>query len=871
MASVSGAKTEIDWDVESGRGAYLEPTEHSRPYFKSRGATVFEVFVVTALALALLVPGIWRHSLVDPWETHYAEVARRMLQDDDLVHTKWQNEGFRSKPVLTFWLIASGLRSTGHAIDGGFSGEMVSSESVLFAVRIPFVLFGVFGLVMLWLMMARLVSRRMAWLAFLVVGTTPFYFFIARQAITDMPMVGCLMGSISCFALAIHSGERKLRALVWKINAYHVFLAALFLLVGWQIIYYAVSFSSNPRLGHGVRVANPHILLPLAMSIALAVFVFWHEIFKLAIMPVAALVGLGVGLGVGMAASVALKVAFVGVGLAIGVAVGAVIIAAFIFLAGLKHGGWTWWWEKPRCARQVYMFWFYLLVGISVLGKGLPALGVVGIVCFFYLLLTGEWKLLGKLEIPRGILLVAMIAVPWHVAMWMRDGRRFIHEYFVIHLWKRATSGVHGDRGTFNYFMSQIGIGMWPWIALVPAAVAGVLTKVDPRTREGRVRLLIGAWAITAVAFFSAVQTKFHHYIFPAIPALGILVAFWLDDLLSGKVGRIGLACVTGAGIVLLLMRDFMGEQKQLIELFIYRYDRPWPERAPWSIDLSDTILMFGMLFVVALLIMPRLRKAGIAMFGAFAVLWAYWAMNTYMGHAAKHWGMRDAVRTYYQQRQIYGVDIAYHGRRQLANAWGSFYNKYRKDAKGPDDYVGEFPVASFIPDEFAPGLPMTIGLQVRAARNPGAILEEVKMTGRVKRYTRDKFWIEIRARELDKIKPIIARGSRHKASNRKPWVHVNADRLIAWQLYWRGENFWSGDEIYGKFDDTKTAFKQTDNKAFLKYLKREGNNGRRFFIITESGRARGFVNILPSGRGKATFRILDTSSNKFTLLTFTL
>jgi hypothetical protein len=39
----------------------------------------FELALVVLVALAVLVPGIWSYSLVDPWETHYGEVARRML------------------------------------------------------------------------------------------------------------------------------------------------------------------------------------------------------------------------------------------------------------------------------------------------------------------------------------------------------------------------------------------------------------------------------------------------------------------------------------------------------------------------------------------------------------------------------------------------------------------------------------------------------------------------------------------------------------------------------------------------------------------------------------------------------------------------
>ena len=68
------------------------------------------------LVALVLVPGIRSYSLVDPWETHYGEVARMMLQEHDWVHTQWpggespkDNEGFRSKPVLQFWMMAAGM------------------------------------------------------------------------------------------------------------------------------------------------------------------------------------------------------------------------------------------------------------------------------------------------------------------------------------------------------------------------------------------------------------------------------------------------------------------------------------------------------------------------------------------------------------------------------------------------------------------------------------------------------------------------------------------------------------------------------------------------------------------------------------------
>jgi len=48
--------------------------------------------------------------------------------------------------------------------------EMVHDARTMVALRLPFVLCAVGGLMVLWWMLARLVSRRVAWLALLVVG-----------------------------------------------------------------------------------------------------------------------------------------------------------------------------------------------------------------------------------------------------------------------------------------------------------------------------------------------------------------------------------------------------------------------------------------------------------------------------------------------------------------------------------------------------------------------------------------------------------------------------------------------------------------------------------------------------------------------------
>ncbi|MBA3456802.1 MAG: hypothetical protein H0T42_27180, partial [Deltaproteobacteria bacterium] len=508
--------------------------------------------------------------------------------------------------------------------------------------------------------------------------------------------------------------------------------------------------------------------------------------------------------------------------------------------------------------RQVYLLGCYFLLGVSLLAKGPPGFTVIAGVLALHVILLGKWRELydGGFEIKRGLVIMIVTAVPWHVAMYLKDGIRFIDEYLFTHVLNRAGVGVDNSPGTFEYYTDQIGHGMWLWAALLPAAVTFAFLRARTDTREGRVRFMTLLWAIVAVALFCLVQTKFHHYILPAIPPLAILVAFLLDDVAGGK--RLHpLFAALGCGIVLLLCRDLMHEPERWIEMFVFRYDRPWPNNEPWALDPSDGFLTLGLAAAIALplLAMP-LHRIGVYVVGVVGLAICVWALQSYMPHAGTHWGMRDAVRTYYEQRTIYGQKLVYFGARQAYDDW--------------HDVKDTWELETFVPETLQEGQPMTIRVQLNKATEERIMEREVAMLAHVSAIGDHSVTLKLAPGELAKVHNLIG-NKPDGPTGRKPVRVVDADRLIAWQLYWRGENFWSGDEIYGWLPEMKTAFVKTDNVAFSEYIKDRTRAplGRRYFIITEAGRITGARSMLPTQRAQESFEIVDTSSNKFTIAAF--
>src|SRR5436305_4296715 len=142
--------------------------------------------LVIAGGLLLYVPFAGTYGLWDPWETHYAEVARQMTHRGDYISLWWPGsprdpDVFWSKPALSFWLMSLTMRLFGIGLPGNPAGEMALGHRAEWAARLPFCLAGVVGIYGVYLLASRLVSRRAGVLAAVVVATAPMYSLVARQ------------------------------------------------------------------------------------------------------------------------------------------------------------------------------------------------------------------------------------------------------------------------------------------------------------------------------------------------------------------------------------------------------------------------------------------------------------------------------------------------------------------------------------------------------------------------------------------------------------------------------------------------------------------------------------------------------------------
>jgi 4-amino-4-deoxy-L-arabinose transferase-like glycosyltransferase len=609
------------------------------------------------LSAGLVLATLGSHGLWDCWETHYGEVARRQLEQDDWIGLWWQDEWFFSKPILIFWMMNLGLALFGVDVrPDSIPAHAEWGLRFLVAVLAIAVVLGVYSL------LARRVSRRAGLFAALVLLTMPLWAFMTRQAITDLPFVGLMTLAVVLFLAGVTADpDAEVRPLLrlplgrgrcLPLTGFHAVIA------GWAAVGVPqmILLSTRSAAFRQGTLARGD-LKTVASAVSLT------DVHLSDFLPSA--------LGVRLGGHVDLSLDWLLLGLA--------CLVPFLLLLRSLRG-------ERRVSRLCFAG-MYLMLALSVMAKGLPGLvmPILGLAGLWIHLapwrrtagrgargfLGWHVEMLRRLDAARGAGLFLLVASPWYVAMVFRHGSQFFNRFFIHDHFKRLSVGVHGDNGTVEYYVQQLGYAAFPWVALLPFAILALVRwsaggaaaeGTDPAARTQRlIRIFCASWFVLSLAFLSLMVTKFHHYVFPLLPAAAILIGLLIDDAWSGRLRRLGPVVLCGLVILAVVARDLavspakgagvLAGHAQLLGLFIYKYSRPYPAGPEY--DFGPSLIAFSALFGLLLLgwLGTRWRRAAIALTLVAALGFEFWLAQRYMVGLAPHWTQRHLVEEYYARR----------------------------------------------------------------------------------------------------------------------------------------------------------------------------------------------------------------------------
>jgi 4-amino-4-deoxy-L-arabinose transferase-like glycosyltransferase len=267
----------------------------------------------------------------------------------------------------------------------------------------------------------------------------------------------------------------------------------------------------------------------------------------------------------------------------------------------------------------------YLLIAGAVLTKGPIALVLCGVAMALAVAMSAEVRgRLLALHWAAGLGIAVAISAPWFVYMYLRFRGDFVAGYILDENIRLFATDRFGDQPPFWFYLQILATGMLPWTGIVIGRCADDLLK---RERDA-VDVLLWSWIIAVVGFFTLSRFKLDHYVFPAAPALCLVMARAWGDLRArpfsagNRGARVGLHLVgpllvvlgTAAAYlliarlalpraVLVVPAVVIGSGVAIIVRLSIRRDRP--PVVPWLALAAVTTIYAG----VVLSVMPALEK----------------------------------------------------------------------------------------------------------------------------------------------------------------------------------------------------------------------------------------------------------------------
>ena len=196
----------------------------------------------------------------------------------------------------------------------------------------------------------------------------------------------------------------------------------------------------------------------------------------------------------------------------------------------------TWYLGYKAHEKQARRLWYcisWACLGLAVMTKGIAAIALTGLIAGGFILCRRDWRALLSFAWIPGLLIFAVIVVPWHWAV-SAENPGFFHFYIVVQHFARLVSHEHAK--PFWFFMAIFPFGMLLWTAFFfPAAAKSFREAFKavrvPRGDGGRGEesiLFLVIWVIAVIGLFSLSSCKLIPYILPAYPAMALLTAHFV-------------------------------------------------------------------------------------------------------------------------------------------------------------------------------------------------------------------------------------------------------------------------------------------------------------------------------------------------------
>lgn len=181
----------------------------------------------------------------------------------------------------------------------------------------------------------------------------------------------------------------------------------------------------------------------------------------------------------------------------------------------------------PPGKQHILLYFAYFFMGLGVLSKGLMGLALPAGIVFLHLAFTRRLSALKQLRIPTGLLLIAIMTLPWFWGV-AHENPGFWHYYFVVQQFERyLTADFNGHHGLW-FYPAVILVGILPWTGYFLGAFFSESRNILQKKAPPLITFL-WTWVWFILIFFSIPSSKLVGYILPVFPPIALITALYFN------------------------------------------------------------------------------------------------------------------------------------------------------------------------------------------------------------------------------------------------------------------------------------------------------------------------------------------------------
>ncbi len=302
---------------------------------------------------------------------------------------------------------------------------------------------------------------------------------------------------------------------------------------------------------------------------------------------------------------------------------------ALLFFMALVHHCFLRW---QRTERKKWLVLAWASAAGAVLAKGPMGILFPGLSIVLYLVITRQRGQFRRLFHPGGVLVFLALALPWPIAMAMRNPD-FVWFAFVHETWFRVIGQRLPNDALYptGLFLTLAAAEFFPWVQHLPHAVArGV--REGRTSYEGHCIVYLLCWALVPLVVFSISKSKVDFYGLQSYPGFLLLVTWLWDKRVQGGEHAPSKTLLASTFLVSAVLAAaawyvfaFHGKDS-----FVAQLDLP---KQRWMVDVFLRVAFAGNLFAGLLLLLQRPRSAllsiALMMVSFFAIQQVYFVERT--------------------------------------------------------------------------------------------------------------------------------------------------------------------------------------------------------------------------------------------------